>query len=41
MPIAPIVYKEGEAFPDEEKIRIICVSQGVGVIFNPAGNPHL
>jgi ureidoglycolate hydrolase len=33
MPVAPIIHKEGEAFPDEEKIRIIRVPQGVGVIF--------
>jgi len=33
MPVAPIIYKKGEAFPNEEKIRIIRVPQGVGVIF--------
>jgi len=33
MPVAPIINKEEEEFPDEEKIIIIRVPQGVGVIF--------
>lgn len=33
MPVAPVINKEGEEFPDEEKIIIIRVPQGVGIIF--------
>jgi len=33
MPVAPIINKEEKEFPDEEKILIIRVPQGVGVIF--------
>lgn len=33
MPVAPIKYVNEEAYPDEEKLRIIRIPQGVGVIF--------
>lgn len=33
MPVAPIIYKDGEAYPDMEKIIAIKVEQGQGVIF--------
>lgn len=34
MPVAPIVYKGGEAFPEVGKIIAITVGKGEGVIFN-------
>ena len=34
MPVAPIVYKNGESYPDIDKIKAIRVKQGDGVIFN-------
>lgn len=34
MPVAPIIYKDGEAYPDLEKIIAIKVGQGEGVIFD-------
>ena len=33
MPVAPIIYKNGEAYPDLDKIIAIKVGQGEGVIF--------
>lgn len=33
MPVAPIIYKNGEAYPDLNKIIAIKVMQGEGVIF--------
>jgi len=33
MPVAPIVYENGVAYPDETKIKAIRVKQGEGVIF--------
>ena len=33
MPIAPIIYIDGKAFPDLNKIKAIKVDQGEGVIF--------
>ena len=34
VPVAPIIYKDGEAYPDLEKIKAVKVGQGEGVIFN-------
>jgi ureidoglycolate hydrolase len=33
MPVAPIIYQKGEAFPDLNQIKAIKVCQGEGVIF--------
>jgi len=34
MPVASIIYKDGESFPDLAKIKAIKVNQGEGVIFD-------